>query len=87
VFNFFDGAVIDRQVQVVTVAERKGPLAACGGLHVMESHDFHTCPPIDLLFVPGASPGNDRRQRSLSSLPAPHGGAQPLYRAVCSSLS
>ena len=52
VFNFFDGTVINRQVQVVTVAEHKAPLAASGGLHVMPSHDFRTCPPIDLLFVP-----------------------------------
>lgn len=57
VFNFFDGTVINRQVQVVTVAEHKAPLASSGGLQVTPSHDFRTCPPIDLLFVPGAGPG------------------------------
>jgi cyclohexyl-isocyanide hydratase len=57
VFNFFDGTVIDREVQVVTIAEHKKPLAAAGGLLVTASHDFRDCPPIDLLFVPGAGPG------------------------------
>ena len=57
VFTFFDGTVIDCDVQVVTISEHKGPLAASGGLLVTASHDFQTCPRIDLLFVPGAGPG------------------------------
>lgn len=71
VFNFFDGTVINREVQVVTVAEHKAPLASSGGLQVIASHDFRTCPRIDLMFVPGAGPGmtttiaNDRFLRFL----------------------
>jgi cyclohexyl-isocyanide hydratase len=57
VFNFFDGTVIDRQVEVVTISEHKKPLASAGGLLVTASHDFSNCPRIDLLFVPGAGPG------------------------------
>lgn len=57
VFNFFDGTVINRDVEVVTVAEHEGPLAATGGLEVTPSHHFGNCPRIDLLFVPGAGPG------------------------------
>ena len=57
VFTFFDGEIINREVQVITVAEHKAPLAASGGLLVTASHDFRSCPPIDLLFVPGAGPG------------------------------
>ena len=57
VFTFFDGTPIKRQVQVVTVAEHKTPITATGGLLVTPAHDFRTCPPIDLLFVPGAGPG------------------------------
>jgi cyclohexyl-isocyanide hydratase len=57
VFTFFDGAVIDRNVQVVTVAEQKSPVKAAGGLMVTPGFDFHGCPPLDMLFVPGAGPG------------------------------
>jgi cyclohexyl-isocyanide hydratase len=57
VFTFFDGTAIDREVEVVTVAEHKAPITATGGLLVTPAHDFRDCPPIDLLFVPGAGPG------------------------------
>src|SRR3954470_14646552 len=57
VFTFFDGAVIDRTVQVVTVAEHKTPVNATGGLLVTPGFDFRTCPPLDMVFVPGAGPG------------------------------
>jgi cyclohexyl-isocyanide hydratase len=57
VFTFFDGGTINRDVQVVTVGEHKAPIAAVGGLMVTPSHDFTTCPRIDLLFVPGAGSG------------------------------
>lgn len=58
VFSFFDGSAIERQIKVVTVAEsNKTPLTATGGLRVMAGHDFGNCPPLDLIFVPGAGPG------------------------------
>src|SRR4051794_17291554 len=57
VFTFLDGAVIDRTVQVVTVAEHKRPVTAVGGLMVTPGFDFHACPPLDMMFVPGAGPG------------------------------
>src|SRR4051794_4555358 len=57
VFTFFDGSIIDRDVKVVTVAQHKAPVKAAGGLMVTPECDFECCPPIDLLFVPGAGPG------------------------------
>jgi cyclohexyl-isocyanide hydratase len=57
VFTFFDGTVINRDVEVITIAEHNKPLAASGGMLVTAAHDFKTAPPIDLLFVPGAGPG------------------------------
>ena len=57
VFTFFDGAIIDRDVKVVTVAQHKAPVQAAGGLLVTPGYDFECCPPIDMLFVPGAGPG------------------------------
>jgi cyclohexyl-isocyanide hydratase len=57
VFNLFDGAQIGPDVQVVSIAASKTPVASSGGFAVTPSHDFHKHPPIDLLFVPGAGPG------------------------------
>ena len=57
VFTFFDGAIIGRNVQVVTVAEHKTPVKATGGLRVIPDLDFDSCPPLDVMFVPGAGPG------------------------------
>ena len=57
VFNFFDGTIINRDVDVVTIAASKSSVASSGGLAVTPSHDFGCAPPIDLLFVPGAGPG------------------------------
>jgi cyclohexyl-isocyanide hydratase len=57
VFTFFDGSIIDRDVQVVTVAEHKMPVKAAGGLMVTPKYDFQHSPQIDMLFVPGAGPG------------------------------
>jgi cyclohexyl-isocyanide hydratase len=57
VFNFFDGTIINHDVDVVTIAASKSPVASSGGLAVTPSHDFGCAPPIDLLFVPGAGPG------------------------------
>jgi cyclohexyl-isocyanide hydratase len=57
VFTFFDGTIIGRNVQVVTVAEHKAPVKATGGLLVTPDYDFECCPPLDMMFVPGAGPG------------------------------
>jgi cyclohexyl-isocyanide hydratase len=56
VFNFLNGTVIERQVEVVTVARDQASLQVLGGLLVTPLHSFQTCPKIDLLFVPGAGP-------------------------------
>lgn len=39
--------------EVVLVAERDGVVTARGGLKVTPDHTFETCPPLDLLVVPG----------------------------------
>ena len=42
VFTFFDGSTIDRDVQMVTIAEHKSPVNAAGGLMVTPKYDFST---------------------------------------------
>src|SRR5580693_6818358 len=38
---------------VLTVAENSGPILTRGGLSVVPHHTFSTCPPPDLLLLPG----------------------------------
>jgi transcriptional regulator GlxA family with amidase domain len=38
---------------VFTVAETPAPITATGGLRVLPTHSFETCPPLDLLVAPG----------------------------------
>jgi transcriptional regulator GlxA family with amidase domain len=39
--------------EVVIVAETAAPVIATGGLRVVPDHDLSSCPPLDLLVVPG----------------------------------
>lgn len=39
--------------EVLLVAEQEGPLTAIGGLRVIPDHRLTTCPPLDILVVPG----------------------------------
>jgi len=39
--------------EVLLVAERAGTLTATGGLKVSPDHTLETCPPLDILVVPG----------------------------------
>ncbi|MBI1683857.1 DJ-1/PfpI family protein [Caulobacter hibisci] len=57
VFGFFDGSVIDRTIQVATVAATTQPIPTSGPLKVVAQYDFYSSPHIDLLFVPGGGNG------------------------------
>lgn len=39
--------------EVVVVAERDGPVTAAGGLKVLPDYTLESCPPLDVLVVPG----------------------------------
>jgi transcriptional regulator GlxA family with amidase domain len=39
--------------EVVLVAERSGPIVTTGGMKVTPDHSLDTCPPLDILVVPG----------------------------------
>ena len=39
--------------EAVVVAETLDPVVATGGLRVLPDHDLESCPPLDLLVVPG----------------------------------
>lgn len=57
VFTFFDGSVIGRQAQVVSLAKDLTPLPV-GGVTVTPGYAFDdpARPHVDLLFVPGGGP-------------------------------
>jgi transcriptional regulator GlxA family with amidase domain len=39
--------------EALLVAEKISPVAASGGMKVIPDQAFHTCPPLDILVVPG----------------------------------
>ena len=39
--------------EVLLIAESREPVVATGGMRVLPDHDLATCPPLDLLVVPG----------------------------------
>jgi transcriptional regulator GlxA family with amidase domain len=41
------------ELRIVTVAERKGPVASTPGVETVARHDFSDCPPLDLVLLPG----------------------------------
>lgn len=41
------------QVQLLTFAARRGPVASTQGPAIVAEHDFAGCPPLDILVVPG----------------------------------
>jgi transcriptional regulator GlxA family with amidase domain len=42
-------------VEIVTVAERRGPVRSAQGPSVLAEHGFDDCPRLDLLLVPGGN--------------------------------
>ena len=42
-----------KQVQIVTVAEKKGPIASSPGVETLARFDFSDCPELDLILLPG----------------------------------
>lgn len=42
--------------QAITVAEIPGPVEASNGISTVASECFNTCPPLDILLVPGVLP-------------------------------
>ena len=47
--------------EVLLVAERAGTVTATGGLKILPDHTLESCPPLDILVVPG---GGARAARS-----------------------
>jgi transcriptional regulator GlxA family with amidase domain len=45
--------VLTGMVEIIVVAERKGPVLSAQGPEVIATHDFNDCPPLDLILVPG----------------------------------
>jgi transcriptional regulator GlxA family with amidase domain len=70
--------------QVTTVSERGQSIRARNGLVVTPAHSFASCPPIDILLVPGGF-GTRREMRNPVVLEwvAKHGRACELLLSVC----
>ena len=44
---------VDKEWQVITVAQTAEPVRGAKGLVVIPDHSFATCPPLDVIVVPG----------------------------------
>lgn len=44
---------LEQEIRIVTVAEKKGPVASTPGVETVARHDFADCPRLDLLLLPG----------------------------------
>lgn len=44
---------LEQEIRIVTVAEKKGPVASTPGVETLARHDFGDCPPLDLILLPG----------------------------------
>ena len=44
---------LEKEIRIVTVAEKKGPVASTPGVETVARYDFDDCPRLDLVLVPG----------------------------------
>ncbi len=44
---------LPEEIEIVTVAERKGPVKSTPGPETVAGFDFEDCPPLDLILLPG----------------------------------
>jgi transcriptional regulator GlxA family with amidase domain len=52
-YEVFAMAAMGKDLSVVTIAEKEGPVRCAKGLRVLPDHTFATAPPLDLVLVPG----------------------------------
>jgi transcriptional regulator GlxA family with amidase domain len=45
--------ILKPKVEIITVAEKAGPVSPTSGPQTLAEYDFQNCPPLDLLLVPG----------------------------------
>lgn len=77
------GGTGDGPFRVVTVAERRRPIRARGGLEVVPQHDFTDHPKIDLLVVPGGVVDGELAKDSVAGWIAGVAAGAQLIAAVC----
>lgn len=52
-YEVFTMAAMGKDLSVVTIAEKEGPVTCAKGLRVLTDHTFESAPPLDLVLVPG----------------------------------
>ena len=52
-YEVFSLAAMEKDVSVVTIAEKEGPVTCAKGLRVLPDHSFESAPTLDLILVPG----------------------------------
>lgn len=54
--SIFASPKLQGAYQVITIAEVAGPIEASNGISTLASESINTCPPLDVLLVPGVPP-------------------------------
>ena len=76
------------QIEVVTVAERAGPVRSAQGPRVQADHGLSDCPPLDLLLIPGGIGTRAEVENArLTSWLRERGGEVEVMMTVCTGTS
>jgi cyclohexyl-isocyanide hydratase len=72
------------EVNVVTVAKSTEPVVTDTKIRILPDHDFATCPPIDILLVPGGvDPSAEMRDDDVMSWMRTTGDSAEYVTSVC----
>jgi len=72
-------------LEIVTVAEHQGPVAATPGIETVARYDFDDCPPLDLILLPGGiGTVPQLENEALLRFLRERAGAAELTMSVCS---
>jgi cyclohexyl-isocyanide hydratase len=72
------------EFNVVTVAKSKDPVVTDTKLHILPDHDFASCPPIDILVVPGGvDPSAEMQDEDVLSWLRSTGDSAEYVTSVC----
>ena len=72
------------EFEVITVAKTKDPVVTDTKLRILPDHDFSTCPPIDILVVPGGiDPSTEMQDDAVMSWIRVTGASAEFVTSVC----
>ncbi|CAK0736963.1 hypothetical protein CVIRNUC_000832 [Coccomyxa viridis] len=90
--SVFSSHKLNAYYKCLTVSQNAGPVPSSRGIQTVTEYDFDSCPPVDLLMVPGGSGARqevdnsqlmDFMQRMVAPDASKSGSAPPYLLTVC----